>query len=191
MDTRKYIKDKYSVPDNTGAMKLKGVLRNDLYVLFKELGFTLGCEVGVYRGINAEVILETIPNLKLHLVDSWVRRNSLRETHKRLKRFIPQTKIVEMTSMDAVRYYTDEFFDFVYIDASHYFDFVMQDIIEWSKKVRPGGIVAGHDFYRSRKEGVVEAVKAYTTAHYIKPWFILSAERRRSPRKNSWFFVKC
>ena len=146
MDTQKYIKEKYSVPDDTVAMKLKGVLRQDLYVLFNELGFKLGAEVGVYRGANAKVILDTVPNLKLHLVDLWQQRSFLRQTHKTLKRLKSRIVTVEKASMDAVRYYEDESLDFVYIDADHTFDFVMQDIIEWSKKVRPGGIVAGHDF---------------------------------------------
>lgn len=190
MDTLKYIKDKYNVPDNTAAMKLKEVRRNDLYILFKELGFVLGCEIGVNRGKNAEVMLEIIPGLKLHLVDSWVRRNSLRETHKRLRRFMPQITTAEMLSMDAVRYYNDGFFDFVYIDADHSFDFVMQDIIEWSKKVRPGGIVSGHDYYRSKIEGVALAVKAYTGAHRIRPWFVLDNERQRRPHQNSYFWIK-
>jgi len=190
MDTLKYIKDKFNVPDGTKVQKLKGTKRNDLYPIFNELGFKLGAEIGVNRGKNAEKIIESIPDLELHIVDCWERRNSLRETHERLKRFGSKVVTVEMYSMDAARYYNDEHFDFVYIDANHYFDFVMQDIIEWSKKVRPGGIVAGHDYYHSGTEGVAKAVKAYTKAHRIKPWFILDNERRRRPHQNSWFWVK-
>lgn len=179
------------MPDDTVAMKLKDMRRKDLYVLFKELGFTLGCEIGVNRGINAKRMLNAIPDLKLHLVDSWAKRDKLRETHNRLEKFVPQIVTAEMLSMDAVRYYNDEFFDFVYIDADHAFDFVMQDIIEWSKKVKPGGIVSGHDYYKSKREGVAEAVKAYTSAHRIRPWFVLDNEKRsRRPYQNSYFWIK-
>lgn len=44
----------------------------------------------------------------------------------------------------------------------------MEDLIEWSKKVRVGGIVSGDDYYHFRKAGVIEAVDAYTAAHGIK-----------------------
>jgi len=36
--------------------------------------------------------------------------------------------------------------DFVYIDGDHSFDAVVRDVILWSNKVRPGGIVAAHDY---------------------------------------------
>ena len=62
--------------------------------------------------------------------------------------------------------------DFVYIDGDHSFDHAMLDLILWSRKVRPGGIVAGHDYYRFRGAGVVNAVDAYTTAHQIHEWFL-------------------
>ena len=45
---------------------------------------------------------------------------------------------------------------------------VMQDLIEWTKKVRPGGIVSGDDYYQFRKAGVIEAVDIYTKVHGIR-----------------------
>jgi hypothetical protein len=74
--------------------------------------------------------------------------------------------------MNAVRDFSYGELDFVYIDGHHGFDYVMQDLIEWSKVVRPGGIVSGHDYYRFRWAGVVPAVDAYTHAHQIHEWFI-------------------
>jgi hypothetical protein len=74
-------------------------------------------------------------------------------------------------SMDAVKKIKDGSLDFVYIDANHGFDYVMEDLIEWSKKVRVGGIVSGDDYYDFRKAGVIEAVDAYTKAHGIKVTF--------------------
>jgi predicted O-methyltransferase YrrM len=42
--------------------------------------------------------------------------------------------------------FLDNSLDFVYIDAGHRFDDVVQDIIKWTKKVRKGGIISGHDY---------------------------------------------
>lgn len=70
--------------------------------------------------------------------------------------------------MEAVKRFKNGSLDFVYIDANHSFNYVMQDLTEWSKKVRVGGIVSGDDYYHFRKAGVIEAVNAYTKAHSIK-----------------------
>ena len=105
--------------------------------------------------------------------------------------------------MEAVKDFKDNSIDFVYIDGNHTYDYVTQDITEWSKKVRKGGIVSGHDYgwwYHSQKmlkrtDGRVDlAVKTYTHTNNIHPWFVLGrrkmikGETRDSHR--SWFFVK-
>ena len=46
----------------------------------------------------------------------------------------------------------------VYIDGSHVYLDALQDIIKCTPKVKPGGIVAGHD-YHPAWPGVVYAVK--------------------------------
>jgi len=66
---------------------------------------------------------------------------------------------------------------------------LIQDIIEWSKKIRSGGIVSGHDFHKD-KGGVVPAVRIYTKVHNINPWFVLDDEVPGRKSKNSWFWVK-
>jgi hypothetical protein len=87
--------------------------------------------------------------------------------------------------MDAVRDIELESLDFVYIDGNHSFDYVMQDLIEWSKRVRRGGIVSGHDYYHFRNAGVVEAVDVYTHCHGIKEWFLTNEQKSKS-----FFWVK-
>jgi predicted O-methyltransferase YrrM len=47
----------------------------------------------------------------------------------------------------------------VYIDGDHRFEFVKQDISAWLPKVRPGGILAGHDYGKNWPD-VEKAVKA-------------------------------
>ena len=62
----------------------------------------------------------------------------------------------------------------------------MEDIIYWSRIVRPGGIVAGHD-YGTKYDywGVVQAVNAYVDYYKINPWFIFNLDK--SP---GWFWIK-
>ena len=70
--------------------------------------------------------------------------------------------------MNAVKRIPDGSLDFVYIDSNHSYDYVMEDLINWSRKVRKGGIVSGDDYYNFGGAGVVGAVDDYTKAHGIK-----------------------
>lgn len=62
---------------------------------------------------------------------------------------------IEMDSVLASSHYPDSFIDFVFIDAEHKYEFVIQDIKHWLPKVRKGGIIAGHDY---GWEGVTRAI---------------------------------
>jgi predicted O-methyltransferase YrrM len=76
--------------------------------------------------------------------------------------------------MDAVKDFPDESLDFVFIDADHRFEYVINDVIEWSKKVRPGGLIISHDYVRRRSLFVQTywAVNAWVAANMIHPWIV-------------------
>ena len=74
-------------------------------------------------------------------------------------------------------------------DAHHSYPYVMTDIIEWTKKVRSGGIVALDDIYRLDEArwgaGPMEAIYDYTRALRINPWWLIAAHK-----SVDGFFVK-
>lgn len=151
----------------------------DLIKHFAELGFTTGAEIGVAEGYLSEAMFKAIPNLKLYCIDIWqpYRGNQWAKNQQKNDEMFETTKkrlsgynatVIRKMSMDAVKELGDSSLDFVYIDANHGFDYVMQDLIEWTKKVRVGGIISGDDYYNFRKAGVIDAVDAYTKAHGIK-----------------------
>lgn len=151
----------------------------DLIKHFAELGFTIGAEVGVSMGYLSEAMFKAIPNLKLYCVDVWdyynnnrwsasERKNALYYRRACTKLAPYNSELIKDTSMSAVRRIPDESLDFVYIDSNHSFDYVMEDLINWSKKVKKGGIVSGDDYYHFGGAGVVEAVDAYAKAHKIE-----------------------
>lgn len=51
--------------------------------------------------------------------------------------------------------------DFVYIDAAHDEASVTADLQAWAPLVRPGGILAGHDYVAARHCGVIQAVNKF------------------------------
>jgi hypothetical protein len=63
-------------------------------------------------------------------------------------------------SNEGCREFEDESVDLVFIDANHSYNFVKEDIECWYPKIRPGGILAGHD-YCSSFPGVEKATREY------------------------------
>jgi len=151
----------------------------DLIQYLAELGYTKGAEIGVSEGYFSEKMFEAIPNLELYCVDSWERyrgnrfdKNQNEHDRKyqiavdRLSKY--PAKILRERSMNAVVTIPDKWLDFVYIDGNHAYDYVMEDIIGWNRKVRSGGMIIGDDYYHMEKGGVFEAVNDYTRYHNIK-----------------------
>ena len=48
----------------------------------------------------------------------------------------------------------------------------MLDIIHWNRKLKPGGLMAIHDYLEAWGVGIIPAVRAYTHCHKIDPWFV-------------------
>jgi hypothetical protein len=122
-----------------------------------------GVEVGVKLGFFSELLLAGWKGRWLISVDPWLTDDpeSYRDsdnvdqeqqdanfefTKKRLRRFGPRSTVWRMTSLEAASLVADATLDFVYIDARHDYDSVKEDLNAWFPKVRPGGILAGHDY---------------------------------------------
>jgi hypothetical protein len=66
-------------------------------------------------------------------------------------------------SVAAAALFAPRTFDLVYIDASHVEENVLADLEAWYPKVRPGGLLCGHDW--NTYEGVNRAVHIFLTFH--------------------------
>ena len=208
MGTLNYIVTKYDL--NTAGrlpIEIPNVNREDLARLFHELGFTAGAEVGVEQGRYSEVLCRENPGLHLHCVDAWRAYKGYREhvSQSKLDGFFEATqeRLSGYTvtyhrgwSVEVAKTFNDSSLDFVYIDANHEFKQVCDDLYAWLPKVKPGGIISGHDYIRRKSESylcqVVELINGYTQAYHVKPWFVLGTKavvgRRDRPR--SWMWVK-
>jgi predicted O-methyltransferase YrrM len=195
-----YIIDKWDVDrDQEMPIQLPDSNRVTLAKLFAELGYRTGAEIGTYSGSFAVTMSINNPKVKLYCVDAWATYDGLNDytdadyldeiyqvANQRLSAY-KGVEIMRELSMEAVEKFEDSSLDFVYIDANHELPYVTEDIFYWSQKVRPGGIVSGHDYLETpRADGLIqvrEAVHAYTDAFNISPWFLVD-----EPDKTQSFF---
>ncbi len=203
MNTLPHILDRFGLKAHIGRMpwEVPNFGRNDLARLFAELGFTTGAEIGIEQGLFTEVLCQANPQATIYAIDAWQAYSGYREhvSQDKLDGFYeaakarlapyPMCRIMRRFSLDAVEEFEDNSLDFVFIDSNHDLRHVIDDLAEWSKRVRPGGIVAGHDYRKDKKAGalfhVKQAVGAFTDAYGISPWFVL-----RGDRAASWMWVK-
>lgn len=209
MNTLDYIANKYKLDlATTSPIEIPNVGRNNLAQWLHELDFKVGVEVGVASGEYSEILCKANPQMKIYGIDPWIPYKGYRD-YTRIKTFerlyqeavdrlakYPRYKFIREFSIDALRRFEDNSLDFIYIDANHQKPYVSQDIEQWSKKVRKGGIVSGHDFLKKKRLhiDVKEAVSKYVKENNIRHWFLLGLNAkipgviRDSSR--SWMWVK-
>lgn len=119
-------------------------------------------EVGTWKGKSAAFmgveIINSGKNIKFDCIDPFI---SVGEeipqymiTHEDLKNdFIVNMKPLEgnytlhtIGSPKITEIYEDKSLDFVFIDGSHKYEDVVEDIKAWLPKIKKGGILAGHDY---------------------------------------------
>jgi len=180
-DQDKLIWERFRIKHNdtlpfTGWAKVD---RDDLAKVFRDLGYRYGAEIGTANGVYAKILCQLVPGLHLLCIDPWQAYHMISqekcderyaEARERLLPF--NAELIRKPSLEAVKDVPLASLDFVYIDGNHEFDAVMQDIIQWAPRVRPGGMVTGHDYYHFYRSGVIQAVDVYTRVHNIQQWYI-------------------
>ena len=204
VDALEYLVSKYEIDLNAKSpIEIPDVGRNSIPYILNQLQFKTGAEIGVARGVYTLKIVQCNPKMKMFAIDPYAYPEIFvgcqKIAHDKLAPY-PNVEFICKSSMDAVTDFKDNSLDFVYIDANHIYEYVLQDIVEWQKKVRPGGIVAGHDYYQTPKKDVgyivdvKRAVREYTSNHNIHPWFILGAKSKVQgeirDKCRSWLWVK-
>lgn len=170
--------------------------RSDLPALCRDLGVRRGAEVGVWKGAYSEEFCRVVDGVEWFAIDPWAPYADYREKKNDAEligkayneargRLSPYgCQLVQASSVDAAADVPDGSLDVVYVDGNHEAPFVRQDIETWTPKLRPGGLMAGHDYRVPPKAKpfiqVKAAVDQYVSDYAIAPWFIFAGDKTPS-----------
>ena len=164
---------------------------NFIYDKIKHIEHPVGVEVGVADGGTSIPLLQLHLGLHLYCVDPYEMYNAVYDdgkakqhgykhqeqfdrqyvsTYGKLQQYNDRCTFMRKSSDIAAFHFSEELFDFVFIDGNHLHDSVREDIKIWLPKVRPGGIMLGHDYNpgdANLKLNVVAAVNESFTQEEI------------------------
>jgi len=139
-------------------------------------------EVGVCLGVLSKKLLRKLPTLTLLMIDKWAEepanspyrsadsdgRKSQKQLDEERSLAISRTNfaqdrrcVIVGDSLSVAKLLADESLDLVFLDADHTYNAVLADLRAWFPKVRPGGVLSGHDFVR--RNDVARAVRRWVS----------------------------
>lgn len=83
--------------------------------------------------------------------------------------------LVKLPSVEAAALFSEKSLSFVFLDADHRYTGIRNDIAAWRGKVKPGGILSGHDYRVEMWPGVAKAVdEQFSNVEHRKPnsWLV-------------------
>lgn len=144
------------------------LLPRRLFVLSVLPAGSVCAEIGSFKGDFAAWILATGRPRELHLIDPWKHEtdplyqeawyggkadqqqmNAIFESvQERFQREIKagQVTLHRKSSEAAHVDFSDAYFDWIYVDGNHRYEFVAQDLRLFYPKVKPGGFICGDDY---------------------------------------------
>jgi len=151
--------------------------------LLKDRPHATGAEIGVFEGDTTAYLLTALPGIHmLTCVDPFVHYPAQTVTlnpnkpkfhdadfdkvmltfMRRTEPFRSKVHLIRAFSTEAVPIIADGSLDWAFIDGNHAYEFVSTDIRDWLPKIKPGGLLTGHDWNvkgSQRNFGVNRAVK--------------------------------
>jgi hypothetical protein len=139
--------------------------------LIRKHGLKTGVELGVSQGFHAQHLLEAFDDFELVGVDAYrhVRRGGgydhvsepqFEDACRKARGYLVPTgrwRLMRMLTSEAAKVFRGPV-DFLFVDADHSYESAREDLRDWFAFVRPGGIVAGHDYGQPLWPGVQRAV---------------------------------
>jgi hypothetical protein len=152
------------------------------YLLCKAPENAVCAEIGVHEGEFSRQIFETVRPSILHLIDPWLKgeglfgnqevgeqavadgRHAKVEEHFTEEIEANRVQIHRNLSSEVVGDFEDSYFDWIYIDGNHLYEYVKQDLELYYPKVKDGGYICGDDYGTQGywENGIQRAVDEFT-----------------------------
>ena len=132
----------------------------------------IGCDCGQSSCFIGVEIINQNKNIKLNLIDTWgdvdLNNPNGYDSYDLFRKNIQPVKdklgdkinIIKDYSVNASKLFENESLDFIFIDACHDYECVVDDLNAWFPKLKKNGIIAGHDYYAGFY-GVEKAVNEF------------------------------
>lgn len=140
-------------------------------------------ELGVFKGDFSRMIYDICQPRELYLCDlfsGYVQSGDVDgsnvEFHQgyQLKNMVKEkfshdlhVAISQKDSVEFLKSFPDQYFDFIYIDSSHQYEHTKNELNEALRVVKNGGIIAGHDYNEMHFKGVFDAVNEFITENNL------------------------
>ena len=168
-------------------LKDKIIVKADIWKAAEAMQYQKGIEIGVRKGGNS-LLLCNNPHFDHYVaMDCWTEdpeRPEINDANlsqktldgqynsvvKLLSKF-PHAEVIRDFSVEGSARFEDEYFDLIYIDAAHDYESVRNDLAAWWPKLKPGGLMSGHDYFpdkrvwRGKECGVWKAVHEFAEQH--------------------------
>lgn len=134
-----------------------------LYLVAKQLpSGPKVAEIGILRGHFSAKIYEALSPSLYYMIDPWrVFPSAVYEDYREYEQSHwdaicekvrdkfegePGIRILRTTSLEAAAQMPPASLDFIYLDGNHSYEAVREDLPAWYRILKPGGIMAGHDW---------------------------------------------
>ena len=119
-------------------------------------------EIGTYEGMSLSyLVVEAINSGKefnIIGIDNFGFEGLREKYDSNIEPIKDKIKTIHSGSWEAASKFEDKSVDFVFIDANHTYDAIRKDIDYWLPKIKPGGMLSGHDYNEDWHVGVKKAV---------------------------------
>lgn len=145
-------------------------------------GWAFGAEIGVANGKMLFAMLDALPDLSMIGVGLWQRTDPSDKTDmdaayaqawRQSAQYGARCKLIRADSVAVAPEIADESLDFVFINAGP--EGVERDIRAWAQKVKPTGMVFGHDIKSESVRVVINRLVPSWVGYGDGVW---AAERR-------------
>jgi len=167
-------------------------------------------ELGVYRGDSLDTILSNPKFLGEYIgIDLWQFDREIYANDSRAMRALIEAgsenaepicrikeekykncTLIKENTHTASRHFPDNSIDFLFIDASHDFESVINDIESWYDKIKFDGYMAGDDYYSSGVKAAVDICLRKKRKIKVHTRSTLPGFRASSKGHRFWFFKK-